>query len=81
MDNFLRANDLIQNTFICNVMNVDETEADTRAAFARATVTDYGAVLANAVAYGASPHRIRRAKLQEMSGRAPQYSCAQCDSD
>ena len=41
--------------------------------FSKAVLTDYAQILGNSAAYGVSPHRIKLAKLQEISKLEPNY--------
>lgn len=62
-------------------MENNNNKTEIKVAFANATLTDYSAILANSIAYGSSVHRIKLAKLQEMSGRTPQYQNPQQENE
>jgi hypothetical protein len=51
----------------------DEPVRTPKQKFARETLINYGQILAYSAAYGVSPHRIKLAKLQEISEMKPEY--------
>ena len=51
----------------------DKMEKMVQNSFSKVILTDYSQVLGNAAAYGISTHRVKLAKLQEISNMEPNY--------
>ena len=77
MENFFnekfKMNDILQQHQNLIQANIRKAEKQANAQFSQSTLDDFGQVLANSLAYQTSVHRIRLAKLQEISGIPPQY--------
>ncbi|OHT09694.1 hypothetical protein TRFO_21313 [Tritrichomonas foetus] len=66
-------NEAIQRHLSNIQADIEKTEKEANASFAKSTLDDFGQILANSVAYETSIHRVRLAKMQELSGIPPQY--------
>lgn len=66
-------NEAIQKRLNHLQADIQKSEKQANAQFAKSTLDDFGQVLTNSVAYNTSVHRVRLAKLQEISGMEPHY--------
>ena len=66
-------NEVIQQHLNQIQADIKKSEKQANAQFAKSTLDNYGQILANSLAYQTSIHRVRLAKLQEISGIPPQY--------
>ena len=66
-------NEVIQHHLNVIQADIAKSEKEANATFAKSTLDDFSQIVTNSIAYNTSVHRIRIAKLQEMSGLPPQY--------
>lgn len=67
-------NEVIQQHINLIQADIKKSEKQANSEFAKSTLDNFGQILTNSLAYKTSVHRVRLAKLQEISGIPPQYN-------